>query len=181
MYPVVIGNGRCMTKDTVIGGYQIPEGVSDNQSIPFHDSLKKEVINLRLLFLQVQIVFQHYVISNQDRYFPDSDKFIPERWMTGSDVTSGVKHAFASLPFGYGRRMCLGRRFAELEMIIVLAKVYRNFWNILRTLDSRVNCDFFFCQVVQSFRLEYHHEKLDYHIHPMYTPKGPLKIKMIDR
>lgn len=131
MYPVVIGNGRCMTKDTVIGGYQIPEGV--------------------------QIVFQHYVISNQNRYFPDSDEFLPERWLTGSDATSGVKHAFASLPFGYGRRMCLGRRFAELEMIIVLAKI------------------------VQSFKLEYHHEKLDYHIDPMYTPNGPLRIKMIDR
>ncbi|XP_048511072.1 probable cytochrome P450 49a1 isoform X2 [Athalia rosae] len=131
MYPVVIGNGRCMTKDTVIGGYQIPEGV--------------------------QIVFQHYVISNQDRYFPDSDEFMPERWMAGSDITHGVKHAFASLPFGYGRRMCLGRRFAELEMITVIAKI------------------------VQAFKLEYHHEKLDYHIDPMYTPNGPLKIKMIDR
>lgn len=27
MYPVVIGNGRCMTKETVIGGYKIPKGV----------------------------------------------------------------------------------------------------------------------------------------------------------
>ncbi|XP_046748004.1 probable cytochrome P450 49a1 isoform X2 [Diprion similis] len=131
MYPVVIGNGRCMTKDTVIGGYQIPEGV--------------------------QIVFQHYVISNQDKYFPGSEEFLPERWMTGRDFNHGVKHAFASLPFGYGRRMCLGRRFAELEMIIVLAKV------------------------IQSFKLEYHYDKLDYHIDPMYTPKGPLRIKMIDR
>jgi len=28
MYPVVIGNGRCMTKETVISGYKIPKGVS---------------------------------------------------------------------------------------------------------------------------------------------------------
>lgn len=28
MYPTVIGNGRCLTKDTVIHGYQIPKGVS---------------------------------------------------------------------------------------------------------------------------------------------------------
>lgn len=27
MYPVVISNGRCTTRDCVIGGYQIPEGV----------------------------------------------------------------------------------------------------------------------------------------------------------
>lgn len=28
MYPVVISNGRCTSRDCVIGGYQIPEGVS---------------------------------------------------------------------------------------------------------------------------------------------------------
>ncbi|KAL1459551.1 hypothetical protein WDU94_011520, partial [Cyamophila willieti] len=28
MYPVVLGNGRCMTKDTVLKGYNIPKGVS---------------------------------------------------------------------------------------------------------------------------------------------------------
>lgn len=32
-------------------------------------------------------------------------------------------HPFASLPFGYGRRMCLGRRFAELEIQTIIAKV----------------------------------------------------------
>jgi cytochrome P450 len=27
MYPVVIGNGRLLTRDTVISGYHIPKGV----------------------------------------------------------------------------------------------------------------------------------------------------------
>lgn len=65
------------------------------------------------------MVFQHYVISNLDKYFPHSDKFLPERWFQ----SDGVRHSFASLPFGYGRRMCLGRRFAELEMLVVISKV----------------------------------------------------------
>ncbi|XP_044254764.1 probable cytochrome P450 49a1 isoform X3 [Tribolium madens] len=47
MYPVVIGNGRCTTRDRVIGGYQIPKGV--------------------------QVIFQHCVISNLEEYFPRSD------------------------------------------------------------------------------------------------------------
>nr|XP_031846911.1 probable cytochrome P450 301a1, mitochondrial [Nomia melanderi] len=127
MYPVVIGNGRCMTKDTVINGYQVPKGV--------------------------QVVFQHYVISNLDKYFPRSKEFLPERWLQAS----GVRHSFASLPFGYGRRMCLGRRFAELEMLVVISKI------------------------LQRYKLEYHHEKLEYYINPMYTPKGPLNLKFIDR
>ncbi|KAJ8675424.1 hypothetical protein QAD02_011210 [Eretmocerus hayati] len=97
MYPVVIGNGRCMTSDTVISGYLVPKGV--------------------------HVVFQHYVISNEERYFPRANQFLPERWM--QNATCGLdapKHAFASLPFGYGRRMCLGRRFAELEILILLGK-----------------------------------------------------------
>ena len=68
-------------------------------------------------------MFQHYVICNQDKYFPRSKEFLPERWIGGEKVC----HPFASLPFGYGRRMCLGRRFAELEMIIVISKVSLNF------------------------------------------------------
>ncbi|XP_046834494.1 probable cytochrome P450 301a1, mitochondrial [Vespa crabro] len=127
MYPVVIGNGRCMTKDTVISGYRIPKGV--------------------------QVIFQHYVISNLDKYFPRSNEFFPERWLQDD----GVRHAFASLPFGYGKRMCLGRRFADLEMIIVISKI------------------------LQYYKIEYHHKKLDYYIDPMYTPKGPLKLKFINR
>ncbi|XP_051169311.1 probable cytochrome P450 49a1 [Leptopilina boulardi] len=127
MYPVVIGNGRCTTTDTVIGGYHVPKGV--------------------------HVVFQHYVISNQDKYFPRSKEFLPERWLGGEKMC----HPFASLPFGFGRRMCLGRRFADLEMVIVISKI------------------------LQAFKIEYHHEKLDYYINPMYSPNGPLKFNFIRR
>ncbi|KAK6626345.1 hypothetical protein RUM43_006656 [Polyplax serrata] len=154
MYPVVIGNGRTMTKDTIICGYHVPKGV--------------------------QVVFQHFAISNSRSYFCDPWTFLPERWLkTGdsdqarnfiselknnqrctesqSSPCKGQIHPFASLPFGYGRRMCLGRRFAELEIQTVIAKL------------------------VQSFQIEYHHGELDYYIHPMYTPNGPLSFRLIDR
>ncbi|XP_046666276.1 probable cytochrome P450 301a1, mitochondrial isoform X1 [Homalodisca vitripennis] len=128
MYPVVIGNGRCMTRDSVVAGYQIPKGT--------------------------QIVFQHYVISNSERYFSEPAKFLPERWLRPNRVQC---HPFASLPFGYGRRMCLGRRFADLELQTIVAKMIR------------------------AFQIEYHHKKLGYSIHPMYMPDGPLRFKMVDR
>lgn len=28
MYPVIIGNGRSLQKDTILGGYHVPKGVS---------------------------------------------------------------------------------------------------------------------------------------------------------
>jgi hypothetical protein len=39
----------------------------------------------------------------------------------------------------------------------------------------------FFLQMIQTFRIEYHHEKLQYRIHPMYTPDGPLRFRLIER
>ncbi|XP_026681996.1 probable cytochrome P450 49a1 [Diaphorina citri] len=128
MYPVVLGNGRCMTKDTVIKGYNIPKGV--------------------------QVVFQHYVTGNEDKYFHKAKEFLPERWLKSNKCPF---HPFASLPFGYGRRMCLGRRFADLEIQTLITKI------------------------IQQFKVEYHHPKLEYTLHPMYIPNGPLKFKMIDR
>jgi len=39
----------------------------------------------------------------------------------------------------------------------------------------------FLFQMIQKFRIEYHYEKLQYRIHPMYTPDGPLRFKLIER
>jgi cytochrome P450 len=54
-------------------------------------------------------------------YYPEPEKFLPERW-EAPDA--------ASLPFfafGYGARMCIGRKFAWTEMQIALARIVQNF------------------------------------------------------
>ncbi|XP_050307916.1 probable cytochrome P450 49a1 isoform X2 [Anthonomus grandis grandis] len=130
MFPVVIGNGRQLSTDCLVGGYHVPKGT--------------------------QIIFQHFVISNQDEYFRRSREFIPERWLKQCTL-SKEHHPFSSLPFGFGKRMCLGKRYAELEIQTLIAKIIR------------------------SYKLEYHYKKLDYHVHPMYTPNGPLKLKFIPK
>ncbi|KAL1505575.1 hypothetical protein ABEB36_005109 [Hypothenemus hampei] len=130
MYPVVIGNGRQTSSDVIISGYHVPKGV--------------------------QVIFQHYVISNQEEYFTRARDFIPERWLK-NHMAFKEHHPFASLPFGFGKRMCLGKRFAELEIQTLIAKIMR------------------------TYKVEYHYKKLDYHIHPMYTPNGPLKLRFIKR
>lgn len=65
-----------------------------------------------------------------EEYVSNPKEFMPERWM--SKQGEYRIHPFASLPYGYGARMCLGRRFADLEIQILLAKV------ILKTLHYNI-------------------------------------------
>ena len=44
-------------------------------------------------------------------YFDNPDDFIPERW-DRSDQAPSID-PYLSLPFGHGRRACIGRRLAE--------------------------------------------------------------------
>jgi cytochrome P450 len=47
--------------------------------------------------------------------------FVPDRW------TKPLKHPFQYIPFSSGPRSCIGSRFAQLEMISVLALILRRF------------------------------------------------------
>lgn len=66
-------------------------------------------------------MFPTLVTGNMEEYVADAKTFKPARWLKDSDNEN--LHPFASLPYGYGARMCLGRRFADLEIQILLAKV----------------------------------------------------------
>jgi cytochrome P450 len=54
-------------------------------------------------------------------YFPDPDKFDPDRWL-GPEPPP-----FAYVPFGAGSRRCIGEGFARTEGAIVLQQLLRNF------------------------------------------------------
>ena len=47
------------------------------------------------------------VTSRHPQFFTEPDSFIPERWSREDNVA----HPFASLPFGFGVRSCLGKEF----------------------------------------------------------------------
>lgn len=99
MYPVVPQNGRIITdKEIVLEGYLFPK-----------DTL---------------FVLSHYVLSRDENSFSEPDKFLPQRWLRSSGKNH---HPFASIPFGYGVRGCLGRRVAELEMHLALSQLIRQF------------------------------------------------------
>lgn len=76
---------------------------------------------------KVPIVFSLYTTSRSQKYFKDPLDFKPDRWLRNglksksADNRQTVNHAYASLPFGVGARMCLGRRLADLEIHLLIA------------------------------------------------------------
>ena len=71
------------------------------------------------------------IIPLQEKFFERSKEFIPERWLKDNEDLKcpNVKdsHPFAFLPFGFGPRMCIGRRFAELEIEVLVIRMIREF------------------------------------------------------
>lgn len=63
-------------------------------------------------------------MSRDPSIFSEPDTFQPHRWLRkGQPEISRTQHPFGSVPFGYGIRGCLGRRIAELEMQLLVARV----------------------------------------------------------
>lgn len=67
------------------------------------------------------------MISCHDpKNFKHPESFIPERWLV-DDSKSSTRCTEAGVnivvPFGIGKRQCPGRRFVEMELMLILAKV----------------------------------------------------------
>ena len=58
--------------------------------------------------------------------FHDPDSFRPERWLQNDEIFS-KDHLDASLPFGTGPRVCIGRNLVHLEIRLILAHLLWNF------------------------------------------------------
>ena len=54
-----------------------------------------------------------YAIHRDERHFPEPDSFKPERF---DKEERERRHPMAFLPFSHGPRMCIGQRFALLEI-----------------------------------------------------------------
>ncbi|XP_041973420.1 uncharacterized protein LOC121729098 [Aricia agestis] len=103
MMPVVSGNLRKSTKEYNLMGYRIPKDMN--------------------------LTFGHQFFSVSEEHFKRPNEFIPERWTTDKSdpLHYANAHPFAYSPFGFGVRSCIGRRIAELELEIFLAKLIKNF------------------------------------------------------
>ncbi|KAL1480941.1 hypothetical protein MTO96_050616, partial [Rhipicephalus appendiculatus] len=107
-HPIIPGVTRKINHDVVMSGYCIPANTV-----------------LRT---------QPFVAGRLEENFTRASEFLPERWLRSSDDNSHETndgtwqlHPFASLPFSIGPRMCIGRRVAEMEITILVAKVLKRY------------------------------------------------------
>ncbi|KAI9642742.1 hypothetical protein NHQ30_008473 [Ciborinia camelliae] len=66
-----------------------------------------------------------YMMHRDESIFPDPGTFRPERWLGKPTAKSGKPLARYLVPFGRGPRMCLGINFANAELYIGLATIFR--------------------------------------------------------
>jgi cytochrome P450 len=95
LYPPASAFGRRALEACDLGGYRIPRGAG--------------------------IIISPYVVHRNPRYFPEPERFAPERW-----ATPGWPE-FAYVPFGGGARRCIGEGFARMEGVLALATLGRRF------------------------------------------------------
>ena len=106
LYPPAWGFGRQAIAECEIGGYAIPAGTT--------------------------IIISPWVLHRDPRYFEHPDEFRPERW--SGDFARQLPR-FAYIPFGGGPRICIGNRFAMMEVVLILATVAQRYQ--LQLQDSR--------------------------------------------
>jgi cytochrome P450 len=92
LYPPAWGIGRRPIQEYQIGGYTIPA---------------RDVM-----------VMSPYVVHRDPRWFPEPERFDPDRWLP-ENVAARPK--FSYFPFGGGARVCIGERFAWMECVLLLA------------------------------------------------------------
>lgn len=63
-------------------------------------------------------------LHRDEKYWKNPDKFIPERF---SPDNKDRITPYSFLPFGAGPRMCIGQRFAILEIKIAICRILQNF------------------------------------------------------
>lgn len=67
------------------------------------------------------------VACQDDKNFENAKKFQPERWLDQNqnefNMNLGGPGASIVLPFGIGKRTCPGKKYIEMELSLVVAKV----------------------------------------------------------
>jgi len=100
IYPPAWGLGRRPLRDFELSGYRVPAGTN--------------------------IFISQWITQRDPRFFPDPERFDPERWRI-DPIRTGRLPRFAYFPFGGGPRVCVGAGFAMMEATLLLAAIAQRF------------------------------------------------------
>ncbi len=89
---------REATEDCEIGGYRVPKGTT--------------------------LIISQWVMHRDSRYFTNPEVFYPERW--ANDFEKSLPRG-VYFPFGDGPRICIGKSFAMMEAILLLATIAQSY------------------------------------------------------
>ena len=92
LYPPIWLLTRVVNEDTRLGGITIPSGAA--------------------------VAFSPYLLSRHDVFYPDPQRFDPDRW-EDSITTARIPH----MPFGWGARKCIGDVFSLTEATLALSSI----------------------------------------------------------
>ncbi|XP_033734288.1 cholesterol 24-hydroxylase-like [Pecten maximus] len=98
IYPIGLATYRKTQHDTSIGGNPIPDGT--------------------------ELLVSFYATSRSEKNFTNALQFIPERFGPNANERVGV---YASTPFSVGPHSCIGKKIAEIETKIIIAKIMQHF------------------------------------------------------
>lgn len=73
------------------------------------------------------ILMSQWIVHKDPRWWPEADRFLPERWLPGGSAMDPTRPKFSYFPFGAGTRVCIGEQFAWMEGILGLATFARRF------------------------------------------------------
>jgi cytochrome P450 len=98
LYPPAWSLARTVISDFELRAYRIPAGAN--------------------------VVMSQWIMHRSPAYFPDPEKFDPDRWSPGK---AQELPRFAYFPFGGGPRQCIGSSFAMMEATLLLATIAQRF------------------------------------------------------
>ena len=106
LYPSVSFIGRLTSETIHLDEYEVPAGTT--------------------------IGIHIYHLHRDERYFPDPEKFDPDRFLPENIAK---RHPYSYIPFSAGPRNCIGQKFAMFEEKAIISDILRKFK--IKSADKR--------------------------------------------
>ncbi|KAL1943796.1 hypothetical protein VTO73DRAFT_3614 [Trametes versicolor] len=127
--------------DTVVGPHRLPD-FSDREALPYVCAVIKEclrwhaIVPLGIPHRLIEddeyrgyfipkgtlVISNIWAYSRDESRFPNPEAFMPERFLKDGKLNPDITDS-AEFAFGYGRRVCPGRYFAESSLFLIVSSV----------------------------------------------------------